>query len=109
MEASDGDDGSKVGRGPLDHLPDIVEVVPRVMASSPVLLGGGGEADLGSAVVRSEADTPEARVLGKHAVSPVGSAAVVERVAAEATPPPPLRVRFAVAKRGPPQSRQVYS
>jgi len=90
-EASDGDDGSKVGRGPLDHLPDVVEVVPGAMASSPALLGEGGDADPGSAVVRSgaEADTPEARALGKRAVSPVGSAAVVEQVAVEATPPPP--------------------
>ena len=76
---------------------------------------------------------PEARALGKHAISPVGSAAV-EQMAAEATqlppqrtegaprsiedqpapmdteamplpPPPPLRTRFAVAKRLPPRSR----
>ena len=92
-EASDGDDGGKVGRGPLDHLPDVVEVVPRALASSPALPGGGGEADPGSAVVRSgaEADTLEARALGKRAISPVGSAAVVEQVAVEATPPPPQR------------------
>ena len=110
-EASDGNDKGEGGRGPLDHLPDIVEVVPRASASSPAPPGRGGEADPGPAVARSgaEADTPEAWALGKHAVSPVGSAAVVERVAAEATPPPPLRVRFAVAKRGPPRSRQVYS
>ena len=95
MEASDGDDGSEVGGGPLDHLPDIVEVVPGAMASSSALLGGGGEADPGSAVVRSgaEADTPEARALGKRAVSPVGSVAVVEQVAVEATPPPPAEDR----------------
>jgi len=137
MEASDGDDEGEVGQGPLDHLPNVVEVVPGAMASSPALLGGGGggEADPGSAVVRSgaEADTLEARALGKRAVSPVGSAAVVEQVAVEATPPPPqrtegapgsiedrpapmdteatplpppppLRTRFAVAKRLPPRS-----
>jgi len=135
-EASDGDDGDEVGRGPLGHLPDVVEVVPGAMASSPALPGGGGEADPGSAVVRSgaEADTLEARALGKRAVSPVGSAAVVEQVAVEATPPPPqrtegapgstedrpapmemdatpllppppLRMRYAVAKRGPPRSK----
>ena len=129
-----------MGRGPLDHLPDVVEVAPGASASSPAPPGRGGEADPGPAVARSgaEADTPEARALGKRAVSPVGSAAVVERVAAEATPPalqriegapgstedrpasmdteatplsppPPLRVRFAVVKRGPPRSRQVYS
>jgi len=135
-EASDGDDGSEVGRGPLDHLPDVVEVVPGAMASSPALPGGGGEVDPGSSVVCSgaEADTLEARALGKRAVSPVGSAAVVEQVAVEATPPPPqrtegaprsiedrpapmdteatplpppplLRTRFAMAKRLPPRSR----
>ena len=135
-EASDGDDEGEGGRGPLDHLPDVVEVVPGAMASSSALPGGGGEADPGSAVVRSraEADTLEARALGKRAVSPVGSAAVVEQVAVEATPPPPqrtegvpgsiedrpapmdteatplpppppLRTRFAVAKRLPPRSR----
>ena len=133
MEASDGDDGSEVGGGPLDHVPDIVEVVPGAMASSSAPPGGGGEADPGPAVARSgaEADTPEARALGKRTVSPVGSAVVVEWVAAEATPPalqriegapgsaedrpasmdteatplplpPPLRVRFVVAKQGPP-------
>ena len=134
-ETSDGDDEGEVGRGPLDHLPDVVEVVPGAMASSPALLGEGGDADPGSAVVRSgaEADTPEARALGKRAVSPVGSAAVVEQVAVEATPPPPqrtegapgsiedrpalmdteatplpppppLQTRFAMAKRLPPRS-----
>jgi hypothetical protein len=79
-EASDRDDGGEVGRGPLDHLPDVVEVVPGALASSPALLGEGGEMDLGSAVARSgaEADTPEARALGKRTVSPVGSAAVVD-------------------------------
>ena len=136
MEASDGDDEGKVGRGPLDHLPDVVEVVPGALASSLALPGGGGEADPGSAIARSgaEADTPGARALGKHAVSPVGSAAVVEQVAVEVTqllpqktegapgpvadqptpmdtealplpPPPPLRTRIVVAKRLPPRSR----
>ena len=135
-EASDGDDGSEVGRGPLDHLPDVVEVVPGAMASSPALPGEGGEADPGSAVARSgaKADTPEVRALGKRAVSPVGSTAMVEQVVVEAMlpppqrtdgppgsfedrpapmdteamplpPPPPLRTRFAVAKRLPPRSR----
>ena len=134
-EASDGDGEGEVGRGPLDLLPDVVEVVPGALASSPALPGGGGEADPGSAIARSgvEADTPEARALGKHAVSPVGSAAVVEQVAVEATPPPPqrtegapgfiedrpapmdteatplsppppLRTRFAMVKRLPPRS-----
>jgi len=77
---------------------------------------------------------PVARALGKRAVSPVGSTAVVVHVAAEATqpppqrtdgapgsfedrpvpmdtealplpPPPPLWTRVAVAKRLPPRSR----
>ncbi|XP_066323938.1 uncharacterized protein [Miscanthus floridulus] len=133
-DASDRDDEDKMGRGPLDHLPDIVEVVPGVLASSPALLGGGG-ADLGLAIARSgaEVDMPEVRALGKCAVSPVGSAAAVEQVAAEATqlppqrtegapgsfedqpapmdteamplpPPLPLRTRVAMAKRLPPRS-----
>ena len=70
-EASDGDDEGEVGRGPLDQLPDIVEVVPGASASSPTLPGGGGEADPGSAIARSraKADTPGARVLGKRAVN----------------------------------------
>ena len=133
-EASDSDDEGEMGRGPLDHLPDIGEMVPRASTSGPALLGGGG-AELGSAIARSgaEVDTPEAQALGKRAVSPVGSAAAVEQVAAEAMqlppqrtegtpgsvedqpapmdteamplPPPPLRTRVAVAKRLPPRSR----
>ncbi|XP_066320803.1 uncharacterized protein [Miscanthus floridulus] len=110
-------------------------MVPRASASSPALLGGGVGADPGSAIACSgaEADTPEARALGKRAISPVGSAAAVEQVAVEATqlppqrtegapgsvedqpasmdmeamplpPPPPLRTRVAVAKRLPPRS-----
>ena len=136
VDSSDEEDKSERGRGPLDHLLDVVEVAPRVSASSPAPPGRGGEADPGSAVARSgaEADTPEAQALGKRAISPVGSAAVVEQVAVEATPPPlqrtegapgsaedrpapmdteatplppppPLRMRFAVAKRLPPRSR----
>ncbi|XP_066311382.1 uncharacterized protein [Miscanthus floridulus] len=135
MEASDGDNEGEVGQGHLDHLPDVVEVVPKALASSLALPGGGGEADPGSAVACSgaEANMLEARALGKCAVSPVGSVAVVEQVAVEATlpppqrikgapgsiedrpapmdteatplpPPPPLRTRAAVAKRLPPRS-----
>ena len=90
-EASDGDDEGEVGRGPLDHLPDVVEVVPGALASSPALPGGGGEADPGSSITRprAEADTPGARALGKRAISPVGSTAVVVHVAVEASPPYP--------------------
>ncbi|XP_066385100.1 uncharacterized protein [Miscanthus floridulus] len=96
MEASDGDDEGEVGRGPLDHLPNIVEVVPRALASSPALPGGGG-ADPGLAIACSgaEADTLEARVLGKCAGSPVGSAAAVEQVAVEAMQLPPQRTKGA--------------
>ena len=74
----------------MDHLPDVVEVAPGVSVSSPAPPGRGGETDPGPAVARSraEADTPEARALGKRTVSPVGSAIVVEQVAVEATPPP---------------------
>ncbi|XP_066381992.1 uncharacterized protein [Miscanthus floridulus] len=79
-----------MGRGPLDHLPDIGEMVPGASASSPVLLGG---AILGSAIARpgAEADMPEARALGKRAVSSVGSTAAAEQVVAGATQPPPQR------------------
>ena len=96
-EASDGDDKVEGGRGPLDHLPDVVEVAPGVSASSLAPPGRGGEADPGPAVVRSgaEADTPEARALGKRAVSPVSSAVAVEPVAVEATPPAPQRIEGA--------------
>ena len=136
MEASDGNDKGEGGRGPLDHLPDVVEVAPGASASSLAPPGRGGEADPGSTVACSgaEADTPKARALGKHVVSPVSSAAAAEQVAVEVTPPPPqrtegasgsaedrpapmdteatplppplpLRTRFAVAKRLPPCSR----
>ena len=96
-EASDGNDKGEVGRGPLDHLPDVVEVAPGALASSPAPPGRGGEADSGPVIARSgaKADTPEARALGKRAGSLVGSAAVVERVAVEMTPPPPQRTEGA--------------
>ena len=65
-EASDGDEKVEGGRGPLDHLPDVVEVAPGVSESIPAPPGRGGEADPGPADARSgaEADTPEARALG---------------------------------------------
>ncbi|XP_066316067.1 uncharacterized protein [Miscanthus floridulus] len=86
-----------MGQGPLDHLPDVGETVPGASASSLVLLEGGGGADLGSAIARSEAevDRPKVRALGKRAVSLVGSAAAVEQVAAEATQLPPQRTKGA--------------
>ena len=135
-EASDGDEKVEGGRGSLDHLPDVVEVAPGVSVSIPAPPGSGGEADPGPAVARSgaEADTPEARALGKRAASPVSSAVAAELVAVEATPPAPqrterapgsaedrpapmdteatplppplpLRMRFAMAKRLPPRSK----
>ncbi|XP_066363713.1 uncharacterized protein [Miscanthus floridulus] len=81
------DDESEVGRGPLDHLPDVGEMVPRASASSPALLGGGAEGTPGPAIARpgAEADTPEAQALGKRAVSLVGSTAEVEQAVSEAT------------------------
>ena len=65
--------------------------MPRASASSPVFLGGGGEDASGPAVSRprAEADTPEARALGKRAISLVGSMAEVEQAAAGAMQPPP--------------------
>ena len=71
--------GSRGGRGPLDHLPDVGETVLGALASSPVFPGGGGYGALGSAIAHpaSEADTPKVRALGKCAVSPVGSSAMV--------------------------------
>ena len=135
-EASDGNDKGEGGQGPLDHLPDVKEVAPGASVSSPAPPGRGEEADPGPAVAPSgaEADTPEARALGKRAVSPVSSAVTAEPVAVEAMPPapqriegapgstedrpapmdteetplplpPPLRMRFAVVKRLPPRSR----
>ena len=136
MDASDGDDEGEKGRDPSDHLPDVEETAPGALASSPAFPGGGGGAASGSAIARlgAEADTPEARALGKCAVSPLGSTTAVEQVAVGATqlppqrtegasgsvedhsapmdtkamplpPPPPARTRVAVAKRLPPRLR----
>jgi len=85
-DSAGGDDESEMGWGPLDHLPDIGETALGMSASSPVLLGGGEDATGPvTACPEAEADTPEARALGKRAVSPVGSTAEVEQVAAGAT------------------------
>ena len=104
--------------------------------SSPAPPGRREEADPGQAVAPSGAvaDTPEARALGKRAISPVSSAVAAEPVAVEAMPPalqriegapgsaedrsapldtdvmplpppPLLRRRFAVAKLGLPHSK----
>ena len=68
--------------------------MPGASASSPALPGGGGGGALGSTIAypASEADTPELRALGKHAVGPLGSTVVVEQVAVEATQLPQQRV-----------------
>ena len=86
-DASDGDDESERGQGPLDHLPDIRETAPRASVSGSALPGGGGGDASGPAIAHpgAEADTPEARALGKRAVSPMGSTAAVGQVAAGAT------------------------
>jgi len=86
-DASDGDDEGERGRDPLDHLPDVEEMAPGALASSPALPGGGGGAASGSAIarLRAEDDMPEEWALGKRAVSPVGSMAAVVPVAAELT------------------------
>ncbi|XP_066381823.1 uncharacterized protein [Miscanthus floridulus] len=83
VDSLGGDDASELGRGPLDHLPDVGETVPGASTSGPTLLGGGGGDASGPAVARprAEADMPKARALGKRAVSPVGSTAEVEQVA----------------------------
>ena len=88
MDALDEDDVGERGRAPLDYLPDIEEMAPGALASSPVLLGGGGgDGAQGSAIAHptSEADTPELRALGKHAVGLLGSMVVMEQAAAGAT------------------------
>ena len=88
------DDGFERGQGPLDHLPDVGETAPGASASSPAFLWGGGEGASGSAIAHpgDEADTPEARALGKRAVGPLGSTIVVEQAAVETTQLPPQRV-----------------
>ncbi|XP_066391695.1 uncharacterized protein [Miscanthus floridulus] len=93
IDASDGDDESERGRGPLDHLPNVGETALEASASGPAPLGGGGEDASGPAIAhsRAEADTPEARALGKCAVSLVGSMAEVEQVVAGAMQLPPQR------------------
>ena len=91
--SSDDDDEGEAGRGPLDHLPDIREMVSRASASGLTSPGGGGEGASGLAIARpgAEADTPEAQASGKRAVSPMGSTAEVEQATAGAIQPPPQR------------------
>ncbi|XP_066323257.1 uncharacterized protein [Miscanthus floridulus] len=87
MDFSSDDDESEAGRGPLDHLPDVRETVPGASASGLVSPGGRGEGASGLAIAcpRAEADTPETRASGKHAVSPMGSTTEVERAMVGAT------------------------
>ena len=82
------------GRGPLDHLPDVGEIVPGVSASSLALPGGGGGGAPGSAIAypASEAYTPELRALGKRVVGLLSLMVVVEQAVVEATQLPPQRV-----------------
>ena len=112
------------GRSPLDHLLDVREMVLGASAGGPASQGGEEDGDSGQMSARpvAEADTPETRALGKHAVSPLGSTAEVEQAAAGpapprverapesgegrpasadmgAVPPPPLQRRDAMKKR----------
>ncbi|XP_066365205.1 uncharacterized protein [Miscanthus floridulus] len=89
VEGSSGNDGGEVERGPLDRLPDVREMVLGVSAGGPASQGGGGDGDSRQMSARPtvEADTPEMRALGKHAVSPLGSTAEVEQAAAGPAPP----------------------
>ncbi|XP_066323609.1 uncharacterized protein [Miscanthus floridulus] len=96
--SSSDDDESEMGQGTLDHLPDVWGTALGASASSPAFPGGGGEDASGPAIARprAKADTPEAWVLGKRAISPVGSTVEVEQVAGEATQQPPRRVEAAL-------------
>ncbi|XP_066385393.1 pre-mRNA-processing ATP-dependent RNA helicase prp5-like [Miscanthus floridulus] len=97
MDFSSDDGESEAGRGPLDDLPDVRETAPRASATGLVSLGGGGEdaSRLAIAHPGAEADTPEIRVSGKRAISPMGSTTEVERATAGVTQPPPQRVEGA--------------
>jgi len=87
MDSLSDDDESEAGQGPLDHLPDVRETVPRASASDLASLGGGGEDASGLAIAcpGAKADAPESRVFGKRTVSLVGSAVEVEQATEEAT------------------------
>ena len=119
MDFSSDDDESEVGRGPLDHLPDVRETTPGASVSGLASLGGGGEGALGLAIARprAEADTPKTWASRKHVVSPMGSTVEVEQATAGALesskgrpvpadtravplppPPPLLRMRDVVWK-----------
>ncbi|XP_066358206.1 uncharacterized protein [Miscanthus floridulus] len=87
-DASDGDDEGEMGRGPLDHLPDIRETVPGVSAS-----GGGGDATA-SVEERGAPGSIEDRL------------APTDTDVVPLPPPPPLQMRVAVPKRLQPRSSQ---
>ena len=97
LESSSDDDESEVRRGTLDRLPGVRGTALGASASRLMSPGGGGEDTLGSVIARpgAKANTPEARPLGKRAVSPVGSTAEVEQAVAGATQLPPQRVEGA--------------
>ena len=89
VEGSSGDDGGEGGRGPLDHLPNVREMVLGASAGGPASQGGGEDGDSGrmSARPAAEDDMPETRALGKRAVSLLGSTAEVEQAAVGPAPP----------------------
>ncbi|XP_066358222.1 uncharacterized protein [Miscanthus floridulus] len=97
MDSSSDDDESEVGWGPLDHLPNVRGMALGASVSGLASLGGGGEDASGLAIAHpgAEANTLETRVLGKHAINPLGSMAEVERVTMGVTPQPPQRVEGA--------------
>ncbi|XP_066361089.1 basal body protein 10-like [Miscanthus floridulus] len=97
LDSSSDDDKSEAGRGTLDHLPDVGGMAPGASMSNPAFPGRGGEDALRPVIARpgAEADMPEARALGRRAVSPVGSTVEVERAAARAMQLPPQRVEGA--------------
>ncbi|XP_066380107.1 fruit protein pKIWI501-like [Miscanthus floridulus] len=97
-----------MGQGTLDHLPDVRGTVLGASASSPAFLGGGGEDALGPTIAhpKVEATTLEARVLGKRAVSLVGSMVEVEQ-AAEVTQQPPRKHQAKVPALAPRKALKV--
>ncbi|XP_066320771.1 fruit protein pKIWI501-like [Miscanthus floridulus] len=98
MDSSSDDDESEVGRGSLDHLPDVRGTTPRASASGPAFPGEGGEDASGLAIAcpEAEADMPKTRALGKRAVSLMGSMVEVERATVGATQQPLWRVERAL-------------
>ena len=81
-EASDGDDKVEGGRGPLDHLPDVVEVAPGVS-------DGAGMPFVAEAPEVSEAEATEATApaTAETAVAMVGVSSSAEATMSEARDP----------------------